>query len=220
SPIVAVLREQWRQVLMAMGARMGENIAYYVVTAFILVYIVNTLGLSKSIGLSAVLIGSAVEIIAIPLWGALSDRLDRRPIYLIGAIGTAVGVFAFFALLDTRSTPAIILATTVAQVLHGAMYGPQAAFFAELFGTRTRYSGASIGYQLASIVAGGLAPLIATGLLEAFGSATPISLYVVLAALLSVAGVLPAKKTRGRSLAEPVLERTSRSEASSEAATS
>ncbi len=202
APIIDVLRTQWRQVLIAMGARMGENISYYVITSFILVYVTQALELPKSTALNAVLIGSMVQFLAIPVWGALSDRLGRRPVYLVGAIGMAGWVFAFFPLLDTASGFAITAATTVALVLHAAMYGPQAAFFAELFGTRVRYSGTSIGYQLASILAGGLAPLIATALLDAFGSAVPVSGYVAFGALLSVLAVLAAKETRGDSLAE------------------
>ncbi|QUQ64329.1 MFS transporter [Kutzneria sp. CA-103260] len=199
-PIVTVLRTQWREVLVAMGARMGENISYYVITSFILVYVVETLKLPKQTALSAVLIGSAVELVAIPLWGAVSDRIGRRPVYLFGAIGMAVWVFVFFALLGSRSTGAIIGATTVALVLHGAMYGPQAAFFSELFGTRVRYSGSSIGYQLASILAGGLAPLIATALLAAFASATPIAIYVAAGAAVSVLAVALSRETTGGSL--------------------
>jgi metabolite-proton symporter len=202
APILVLLRRQWRQVLVAMGARIGENLSYYVITSFILVYVVDTLKLSKGTALNAVLIGSAVELVAIPLWGMLSDRVGRRPVYLGGAIGMAGWIFGFFALLNTHSPGAIDIAAIVALVLHGAMYGPQAAFFSELFGTRVRYSGTSIGYQLASIVAGGLAPLVATALLAGFGSATPVALYVAAGAVVTVVAVLAAKETRGRSLAE------------------
>jgi len=200
APIVTLLRLHWREVLIAMGARMGENVSYYVITAFILVYITGPLGLSKSYGLNAVLIASAVHFVSIPLWGALSDRVGRRAVYLFGAVGVGVWIFVFFALLDTKSFGAILLATTIGLVLHGAMYGPQAAFFSELFGTRVRYSGASVGYQLASIVAGALAPLIATALLKEFGSTVPVALYVGFACLLSVIAVVVAKETRGVSL--------------------
>ncbi|PRY30941.1 MFS transporter [Umezawaea tangerina] len=200
APIVTLMREHWREVLIAMGARMGENVSYYVITAFILVYITGPLGLSKSYGLNAVLIGSVIHFVSIPLWGALSDRVGRRAVYLFGAVGVGVWIFVFFTLLDTKSFGAILLATAVGLVLHGAMYGPQAAFFSELFGTRVRYSGASIGYQLASIVAGALAPLIATALLKAYGSTVPVALYVGFACLLSVIAVVVAKETRGVSL--------------------
>ncbi len=146
-PLLAVLRHHWRDVLVAMGARMAENISFYVLTAFLLVYLTDHLDLSKQTGLNAVLIASAVHFTVIPLWGALSDRVGRRPVYLLGAVGVGVWIFPFFALLDTGSFGLILLAVTVGLVLHGAMYAPQAAFFAELFATRMRYSGASIGAQ-------------------------------------------------------------------------
>jgi MFS family permease len=183
-----------------MGARMGENVSYYVITAFILVYVTESLDLAKSVGLNAVLIGSAVHFVTIPLWGALSDRVGRRVVYLFGAVGMAVWGFVFFALLDTRSFGVIALATTVGLVLHGAMYGPQAAFFSELFGTRVRYSGASIGYQLASVAAGALAPIIALALLRDTGSTVPISVYMALMCVVTVVAVLVARETRGVSL--------------------
>ncbi|WP_329793619.1 MFS transporter [Lentzea sp. DG1S-22] len=202
APVLELLKHNWREVLVAMGARLAENVSYYVITAFILVYVTTGLGLSKSVGLNAVLIGSAVHLVTIPVWGHLSDRFGRRSIYLVGAVGMAVWVFAFFAMLDTRNPGLIVLATTVGLVLHGAMYGPQAAFFSELFGTRVRYSGASIGYQLASIAAGALAPLIATALLKAYGSSFPISIYVVAMCVLTVVAVLAARETRGADLEE------------------
>jgi MFS family permease len=183
-----------------MGARMGENVSYYVITAFILVYLTESLGLAKSVGLNAVLIGSAVHFATIPLWGLLSDHVGRRVVYLFGAVGMAAWGFVFFALLDTRSFGVIALAVTVGLVLHGAMYGPQAAFFSELFGTRVRYSGASIGYQLASILAGAVAPLIAVALLNAWDSTLPVSIYLLAMCLLTVVAVLVARETRGKEL--------------------
>ncbi|MCP3804102.1 MHS family MFS transporter [Allokutzneria sp. A3M-2-11 16] len=204
APIVTVLRENWREVLVAMGARLAENVSYYVITAFILVYLTGPLGLPKSVGLNAVLIASVIHFITIPMWGALSDRLGRRPVYLFGALGVGGWAFAFFPLLDTRSFLWITVATTVGLVLHGAMYGPQAAFFSELFGTRVRYSGASIGYQLASILAGGLAPLIATALLKEFGGPAPIAVYVALTAVITAVAVVAARETRNSDLGEPV----------------
>jgi metabolite-proton symporter len=202
-PIAHVLRTSWRSVLVAMGARMAENVSYYVLTAFILVYVVNTLHLSKSWGLQAVVIGSAVHFVTIPLWGMLSDRVGRRAVYLFGAVAMAAWAFGFFAMLDTKSYGSIVLGTTIGLVLHGAMYGPQAAYFAELFDTRGRYSGASIGAQLASVAAGGVAPLIATALLKAYGSTTPISLYVVGMCAITVVAVLLSRETRGAELTDP-----------------
>ncbi|MEV4730037.1 MFS transporter [Saccharopolyspora sp. NPDC049426] len=200
APIARVLRDNWREVLISMGARMGENTAYYVITAFILVYLTGPVDLPKSVGLNAVLIGSIVHFATIPLWGALSDRWGRRPVIIMGALGSGAWAFAFFGLLDTASPVVITLATTVGLVLHGAMYGPQAAFFSELFGTQVRYSGASIGYQLASVVAGGLAPLIATALLKGYGTAVPVALYVAAGAALTVIATAMSRETRATGL--------------------
>jgi metabolite-proton symporter len=199
-PIVQVVRRSWRELLIAMGARMAENMSYYVITAFILVYITTSLGMTRSTGLNAVLIASAFHLVTIPLWGALSDRVGRKPVYLFGAIGMGVWGFAFFALLDSKSFWVMTFAVTVGLVLHGAMYGPQAAFFSELFPTRQRYSGASIGYQLASIAAGALAPIVAVALLGGFHSTIPISLYMVGMCVITVIAVLLARETRGTSL--------------------
>ncbi|MGC7097591.1 MFS transporter [Amycolatopsis lurida] len=202
APIVTVLKHSWREVLIAMGARFAENVSYYILTAFILVYITVGLEMPKGVGLNAVLIGSAVHFVTIPVWGALSDRFGRRAVYLFGAGAMLVWSFVFFAMLDTKSFGLMVLATTIGLVLHGAMYGPQAAFFSELFGTRVRYSGASIGYQLASIVAGGLAPLIATAMLRDFGGSLPVSIYVAATCVLTIVAVYLAKETKGTSLAE------------------
>ncbi|GLW74110.1 MFS transporter [Kitasatospora phosalacinea] len=201
-PLLAVLRHHWREVLVAMGARMAENISYYVLTTFVLAYCVGHLKLDKQTALNAVLIASAVQFALIPLFGALSDRVGRKPVYLAGAAGVGVWAWAFFGLLDTRSFPAILLAITVGLVFHSAMYAPQAAFFSEMFATRMRYSGASIGAQFASVAAGAPAPLIATALLKDYGSSTPISLYVTLAAVVTLVAVLCARETRGRDLAD------------------
>lgn len=199
-PLVAVLRHHWRDVLIAMGARMAENISYYVITAFILVYATTAAELSKQTALNAVLIASAIHFAVIPVWGALSDRFGRKPIYLIGAIGVGLWMFPFFALIDSRSFGSLLLAVTVGLIFHGAMYAPQAAFFSEMFATRMRYSGASIGAQFSSVAAGAPAPLIATALLENYHSSTMISLYVIAAALITVLAVVCAKETRHRDL--------------------
>ncbi|MGQ0839347.1 MFS transporter [Actinokineospora sp.] len=205
-PVVEVFRDSWRQVLITIGARMAENVSYYVITAFILVYVTTGLGLAKGVGLNAVLVGSAVHFISLPLWGSLSDRIGRRPVYLFGAVGMAVWSFAFFAMLDTKSSGVIILATTVGLVLHGAMYGPQAAFFSEQYNTRVRYTGLSVGSQLSSIAAGAVAPLIAVALFKAYDSTVPVSLYVVAMCAITVVAVLSARETKGESLGDRLEE--------------
>ncbi|MEU9499439.1 MFS transporter [Streptomyces sp. NPDC048196] len=200
-PLVAVLRHHWREVLIAMGARMAENISYYVLTAFVLVYATSHAGVAQQTALNAVLIASALHFAVIPAWGALSDRIGRRPVYLLGAAGVGAWAFPFFALVDSGRFGPLLLAVSVGLFFHGAMYAPQAAFFAEMFATRMRYSGASIGAQFASVAAGAPAPLIATALLADFGGPAPIALYVVAAALLTLVAVGAARETRNRDLA-------------------
>ncbi|MFE0458389.1 MFS transporter [Kitasatospora sp. NPDC058965] len=200
-PLLAVLRHHWRDVLIAMGARLAENISYYVMTTFVLVYAVSHAHFHKQSALNAVLIGSAIQFALIPLFGALSDKVGRKPVYLVGAAGVGAWAFAFFGLVDAHSFGELVLAVTVGLVFHSAMYAPQAAFFAEMFGTRMRYSGASIGAQFSSVAAGAPAPLIATALLKDYGSATPIALYVAIAAVLTLVAVACARETRGRDLA-------------------
>ncbi|MFJ3841922.1 MFS transporter [Streptomyces sp. NPDC090054] len=199
-PVVEVLRTGRRGILTAIGTRLGENVSYYILTAFLLVYVTVHLQLPKSDALNAVLIGSAVHFVTIPMWGALSDRIGRRAVTLVGSIGMAGWAFAFFALLDTRSFPMIAVAVTAGLLLHGAMYGPQAAFISELFDTHVRYSGASMGSQLASILGGALAPIIAVELLRDHDSSLPVSLYLCAAALVTTVTVLLARETKGRSL--------------------
>lgn len=200
APILGVLRDHWREALVAMGVRMAENVSYYVGTAFILVYATQQAQMSNGQVLNAVLVASAVHLVTIPVWGALSDRFGRRPVTAVGAVGAALWAFAFFPLIDVGTFWSVALAATVALVVHGAMYGPQAAFFAELFSTRVRYSGASVGYQLASILAGGLAPLIATALLASFGSSVPIALYVTAMSVITLVAVAFSRETRGLDL--------------------
>ncbi len=143
-----------------------------------------------------------------PTFGALSDRIGRRPVYLAGAAFSALFAFPFFWLLDTRQTALVWLAVVLGfSVGHGAMYGPQASFFSELFGTRVRYSGASLGYQLASVFAGGLSPLIATALLSwSGGKPWPIAAYMVAMALITLVSVYLAAETLTGDLSKESLQ--------------
>jgi len=201
-PLVQVLRVHPRSLLIAVGARVGTDVAFYTFTAYILVFVTTNLGLPKSVALNAVLIGSACQLALIPLFGALSDRLGRRPVYAAGAVGAALWSFAFFPLLSTRSTPLIILAAVVALFTHAVMYGPQAAFTAELFATKLRYSGASMGYQIAGVLGGGIAPIVAISLYERFGTPFAVSGYVLAMAVLTVVALAFAPENAGRDLDE------------------
>ncbi len=194
-PIVDVLRTYPKNVLLAMGMRFAENGTFYITTVFVLTYITTTLDLDKNTGLAGVIIASAIGLITIPFFGALSDRIGRRPVYLFGAVFSILFALPFFWLLNTGVTPLIWLAIILGfNVGHDAMYGPQAAFFSELFGTRVRYSGASLGYQLASVLAGGFAPLIAVALLAAYGYGA-VAAYMAAMALLTTVSVILAAET-------------------------
>jgi metabolite-proton symporter len=195
-PVIEVIRTQPKEILVAAGARMAENASFYIYSAFVLVYAKQVLKLDRDHILSAVLVASLVELAAIPFFGALSDRWGRRPIYLFGAIFTAVFAFPLFWLLDTRSSPLIYLALIIAFVFsHAAMYGPQGAFLSELFGTRVRYSGASLGAQISSVAAGGAAPLVATYILDIGYGRGMLALYLIAMAVLTIWAVLAARET-------------------------
>jgi MHS family shikimate/dehydroshikimate transporter-like MFS transporter len=196
-PIVDVVRKYPREVLTAMGMRVAENGCFYILTVFVLAYGEEELGLAKGTMLWGVIIAAAIGLVTVPLWGALSDRVGRKPLYLAGAVITTLWAFPLFGLINTESPVLIWLSIAVGVNLgHDLMYGPQAAYFSELFGTRVRYSGASLGYQLASVFAGGFAPLIATALLAANGgSPTLVALYMMGMGLISVVATLFAHET-------------------------
>ena len=201
-PILEVLRRYPREVLIAMGMRLAENISYYIFTVISITFIVDFGDGDKGPILQALLIGAAVQFTVIPLIGAWSDRVGRRPLYLVGAIGVGVWSFVFFGLVDSGRAGLVVLAVVVGLVFHSLMYAPQAAFFSELFGTSVRYTGASVGYQLASILAGALAPIIAVKLLAdpADPNTTAVAIYVAVASVLTVVAVLCAKETVNTSL--------------------
>jgi MFS transporter, MHS family, shikimate and dehydroshikimate transport protein len=196
-PIVDVVRYYPRNVLLAMGMRIAENGIFYILTVFVLDYVTRELGLPRSTALLGVIIAAAIGLFTTPAFGALSDRVGRRPVYMFGAVFSLIFSFPFFLLLDTRVSVLIWLAVVIGLALgHDPMYGPQAAYFSELFGTRLRYSGASIGYQLASIVGGGISPLIATSLLALGGGHWwLIALYTAGLALITIVATYLASET-------------------------
>ena len=204
APVIDALRERPGGIAIGAGLRVAENISFYVVTTFGLVYITKYAHVirNNTEALNAMLIGTAVEVVLIPLFAALSDRIGRRPLYFAGAVGIAVWGFAFFRLIDTGRQSLITLAIIGGLVCHALMYGPQAAFIAELFPTRMRYSGASLAYQATSIVAGSLAPIIALALHDRFNSWVPIAIYLAIAGAISAFSAWKARETKGLTFAE------------------
>ena len=194
-PIVDVIKTYPRSVLIAMGLRVAENGSFYVFTVFVLDYVSRQLGLPSTIALLGVMIAAALELAMVPFFGALTDRVGRKPVYMFGAVASFVFAFPFFWLVNTGVTAVIWLAIVLSLVGHAAMYGTQGAFFSELFGTRVRYSGASLGYQLASVFAGALSPLIAVALLGAFDSYVPVALYLMFMALITIVAVFFATES-------------------------
>jgi MFS family permease len=203
-PIVQVLRRYPREVLLAIGARFAENGAFYIYSAFVLTYATQQVQIDRQMVLNGILLAAGLELAAIPFFGALSDRIGRRPVYLFGAAMTVLWAYPFFALIDTGTQTNVWLALAVAFVLsHSAMYGPQAAFLSEMFGASVRYSGASLGAQLASVVAGGPAPLIATWLLaETANARTWLALYLAVMGVITLVAVFIASETRHREVSD------------------
>jgi metabolite-proton symporter len=199
-PLFAAVRDYRRNLLLAMGMRVAENAHFYIYTVFVLSYGPTTLGVDRTTMLWGVTLAAAVGFIAIPAFGALSDRLGRRPVYLFGGVFSLVYSLPFFWLLDTRSDPVIWIAIVLGVALgHNAMYGPQAAYFSELFGAGVRYSGASLAYQLASVAAGGLAPFIATALIAAWG-AEAVAAYMMALSAITVFSAAAAPETHLKTL--------------------
>jgi len=193
TPALEVIRRQPKEILLTALARTGEQAPFYIFTAFVFTYGTTILGVSRNLLLTAVLTAAVVSFFSIPYSGHLSDRIGRRRTYLLGAAATGVFGFVYFALLNTLVPGWIFLAIVLSLIPHDMMYGPQAALIAECFTGRLRYSGASIGYQLASVFAGGPAPLIATALFAQFKSGYAIAVYVFVCALISfvAAALLP-----------------------------
>ncbi|WP_414900934.1 MFS transporter [Sphingomonas flavalba] len=185
SPIVKVLRSHPRQILLAGGAFVANNICFYVCITYAIAYGTTTLGLSKNLMLGSVMAASIIMAPFLIFCGWISDRWGRLPPFLLGAALTGVWAFAFFPLIETGSPWAVLLAITVELGFISLMYGPQAALFAELFPVELRYSGASLGYQLGSVVGGGFAPIIATALYAHFHASTAIAGYMFAACAVS-----------------------------------
>ncbi len=190
TPVADAVRQHWREILLSAGLRFSEQLPFYLFTTFVLTYVVARHHYSRTFVLNAVLVGAVVELAAIPLFSRLSDSVGRKRVYTTGAVLIGLLAFPYFAVLTYGAPALIFIAIVVSLVLHAMQYGPQAALIGESFPTHLRYGGAGLGYQLASVFAGGPAPLVATWLLHETGTPYSISWYIILAAVITVACVL------------------------------
>jgi MFS transporter, MHS family, shikimate and dehydroshikimate transport protein len=213
SPVIEVLRDHPKQVLLAGGAFFVVNGAFYVMITGMLDYGTRTLGVSQNVMLAAVLISSFAQIFFLTGWSALSDRVGRRPVYLAGAALLGLWAFPLFWLVNTESAVLITLALSIGQLFLSMMYGPQAALFSEMFSARVRYSGASIGYQGASVFAGGLAPIIMVWLLDTTGTSLSVSVYVFAMAVITFVSVYLITETYEDELTQDQIQESEEEEA-------
>jgi MFS family permease len=207
APIVEVIKRQPREILLSAFLRMAEQAPFYIFTAFIFAYATGTLKMPRDFILTAVLAASLLSFVTIPLCGHISDLIGRRKMYLIGAAVTGVFGFLYFGMIDTAIPALVFIAIVLSLIPHDMQYGPQAALIAEAFTPRLRYSGASLGYQLASIIAGGPAPLIATWLFARYHSANPIAIYIALCAVVSLIATAMMPDYTGRDISAEYDER-------------
>jgi MFS family permease len=185
APILEVVKKQPREIILSALARMSEQAPFYIFTAFIFAYAVTTLKLNRDFILAAVMAAAVVSFVTIPLSGHISDRIGRRKMYLIGVVATGLFGFLYFGMVDTAIPSAVFIAIVLSLIPHDIQYGPQAALIAESFTPRLRYSGSSLGYQLASIIAGGPAPLIAAWLYKTYQTGYAIAIYIAACAVIS-----------------------------------
>ncbi len=203
APLGLALRRYWREILQAAGAFFVVNGTFYILISGMLGYATSDqVGMSRTAALTCVLAAGATQIVSIPLMGALSDRIGRRRQYLAGAVLMALFAFPMFWLIDTGSLPLVLLSLTAGFTIHAVMYGPQAAMYAEMFPANVRFSGASLGYQLASVFAGGFAPFVMTALLALAASAWSVSLYIVAMAAVTFVAVFTIRERFRRDLYE------------------
>jgi MFS family permease len=185
APVSEVIKKQPKEIILSALLRVSEQAPFYVFTAFVFAYAVGTLKMSRDLILAAVMAAAVVSFFSIPIAGHLSDKIGRKTMYLLGVVTMGVFGFIYFAMVDTASPALVFIAIVLSLIPHDMQYGPQAALIAESFTPRLRYSGASLGYQLASIIAGGPAPLIATWLFAQYHTGYAISVYIAVCAVIS-----------------------------------
>jgi MFS family permease len=202
APTIEVCKKQPREIILSALLRISEQAPFYVFTAFIFAYAVGTLHMSRDLILGAVMAAACLSFISIPLSGHISDRIGRKKMYLIGVVLTGLWGFPYFGLVDTAIPSLVFIAILLSLIPHDIQYGPQAALIAEAFTPRLRYSGASLGYQLASVVAGGPAPLIATALFAAYHSGYAVAVYIAACAIVSLVATALMPDHTGKDISE------------------
>jgi MFS family permease len=202
APVLEVIKKQPKEIILSALLRVSEQAPFYIFTAFIFAYAVGTLHMSRDLILSAVMVAACVSFFTIPLAGHWSDQIGRKKMYLIGVVLMGLFGFVYFGMVDTAIPAVVFIAIVVSLIPHDLQYGPQAALIAESFTPRLRYSGASLGYQLASIIAGGPAPLIATALFAAYKSGYAISIYIAICAIISFVATAMMPDFTGKSIAD------------------
>ncbi|TLM87076.1 MFS transporter [Pseudarthrobacter sp. NamE5] len=201
-PLAELFRGNWKEILIAAGSRMGENAGFYIYSLFLITYVTEILKMDRQTGLNAVMVGQGVAVVAIPILAIFADRIGRKPMMIGASVATVVWGFAFFALLDTRQPGMIILAAVGGLLIFAAYSSVIGAFFSELFPTKVRYSGTSVAYNVASLIAGSLSPIIALALYQAFGTGQAIALYLVLMGVISIIAVSFARETKDMKLSD------------------
>lgn len=200
-PLRAVITGHWRSIVLLVFVQAGATVAYYLLTIYVLVYVTDVLDLPRSWALAGVLVGAAVELLVLPLWAHLADRLGRRPIYAVGTCLIALYAFPFFALLDTRDPALIVLAVGLGLGIgHAPTSALNGTLYAEQFPAHVRYSGSSIAYQLSSVVAGAPAAIVAAWLVQTTGTTRAVSWYVVGSAVVSLVALALLPETKDREL--------------------
>ena len=207
APMLAVIQQYPKEILLSALARMAEQAPFYIFTAFVFSYGTGTLHVSRDFLLTAVLAASVLSFFSIPFFGHLSDQIGRKNMYMIGGAVTGVFGFIYFAMLGTGSMPIIFLAVILSLIPHDMMYGPQAALIAESFTGRLRYSGSSLGYQLASVIAGGPAPLIAAWLFGTYHSPVAIAIYIAVCAVITLLATAAMTDYTGKDISAEYLPR-------------